>query len=80
MFIYIYIAWVYKYNFLLFLQGWLNKLTVENFYTVTEKIAKTTENVTVEEDITGVIDLILNKTFSEPDFSEIYADLCLVSS
>lgn len=57
----------------------MNKLTIENFPTVAEKLAKITEEVKTVEDLEIVVEHVLDKTFSEPDFSELYADLSLVS-
>lgn len=57
----------------------MNKLTIENFPTVAERLAKLTEDAQTKGDLETIVELVLDKAFSEPDFSELYADLCLVS-
>ncbi|CDR94823.1 eukaryotic initiation factor 4G middle domain containing protein, putative [Babesia bigemina] len=53
----------------------LNKLTVEKFLTVAEKLAVIYENLTIEDDVVSMVDLVLDKSVSELDYSDMYADL-----
>lgn len=60
--------------------GLLNKLTIENFPILAEKLARIISDVKTKEDLETIVELVLDKAFNEPDFSELYADLCLVLS
>ena len=60
------------------MKGLLNKLTVENFPIVADQITALCASVDDWEMLNELIDLVLDKAFSEPDFSELYADLCLI--
>ncbi|ORM39658.1 Eukaryotic translation initiation factor 4 gamma 1 [Babesia sp. Xinjiang] len=53
----------------------LNKLTVEKFLTVAENLAVIYENLTIEDDVIAMVDLVLDKSVSELDYSDVYADL-----
>ncbi|GBE60024.1 MIF4G domain-containing protein [Babesia ovata] len=53
----------------------LNKLTVEKFLTVAEKLAVIYENLTIEDDVVAMVNLVLDKSVSELDYSDMYADL-----
>eukprot|EP00397_Hematodinium_sp_SG-2012_P025866 GEMP01027060.1.p1 GENE.GEMP01027060.1~~GEMP01027060.1.p1 ORF type:complete len:501 (+),score=76.30 GEMP01027060.1:77-1579(+) len=54
----------------------LNKLTRENFHSVSEKFSAL--EVTSPKLITQLSDMIFNKAVIEHGYSEIYADLCLL--
>jgi len=55
-------------------QGILNKLTLERFDALTEKLNLCIHNLEI---LRGVINLIFDKALSEPHFSSMYAQLCL---
>lgn len=55
-------------------QGILNKLTIEHFDSLSDKIK---ELITTQDLLVGVIDLIFAKALKEAHFSTMYADLCL---
>ena len=55
-------------------RGILNKLTPEKFQTLTEQMLQL--DITTEERLCQVTDLIVEKAFSEPSFSVVYANLC----
>ncbi|XP_065190989.1 eukaryotic translation initiation factor 4 gamma 3-like isoform X2 [Sycon ciliatum] len=55
-------------------RGFLNKLTPEKFETIAEKIKGLV--IDTEERLTLVIELIFEKSLSEPKFSPSYASLC----
>jgi translation initiation factor 4G len=57
-------------------RGILNKLTPEKFQTLTEQMLQL--DITTEERLRRVIDLIFEKALSEPSFSVAYANLCAV--
>ena len=57
----------------------MNKLTIENFPVVGEKLALIEERISTSEQLAMLVELVLDKAFTEPDFSELYADICLVS-
>lgn len=53
----------------------LNKLTVEKFLTVSQNVAKLYENLTIQDDVYAMVDLVLDKAVSELHYSDMYADL-----
>ena len=55
-------------------RGILNKLTPEKFQTLAEQMLQL--DITTEERLCQVTDLIVEKAFSEPSFSIVYANLC----
>lgn len=62
------------------MKGLLNKLTVENFPVVGDRVTSLCASVDSVEQLNDLIDLVLDKAFTEPDFSQLYADLCLIMS
>jgi translation initiation factor 4G len=64
--------------FFLIFKGLLNKLTVDNFPVVADQVATIFANITDWDLLKELLDLLLDKAFNEPDFSQLYADLCLV--
>ncbi|GFE55601.1 MIF4G domain-containing protein [Babesia ovis] len=56
----------------------LNKLTVEKFLTVAENMAVLYEGLTIEDDVVAMVDLVLEKSVSELDYSDVYADLAFL--
>ncbi|CDR97578.1 MIF4G domain containing protein, putative [Babesia bigemina] len=56
----------------------LNKLTIEKFETLAEKIATQCEALEDYNQLQVAADLILSKAVQEPEWSEMYADLCLI--
>uniref|UniRef100_A0A8C9GDZ4 Probable cyclin-dependent serine/threonine-protein kinase DDB_G0292550 n=1 Tax=Piliocolobus tephrosceles TaxID=591936 RepID=A0A8C9GDZ4_9PRIM len=56
----------------------LNKLTVENFSIITDKICQIVSAITDMEEIQIVVNEIINKAVLEHEWSEMYADVCLV--
>lgn len=61
-------------------KGLLNKLTVDNFPVVADQVATIFANITDWDLLKELLDLLLDKAFNEPDFSQLYADLCLIIS
>ena len=55
-------------------RGILNKLTPEKFHTLTEQMQQL--DISSEERLRSVIDLIFEKAVAEPSFSVAYANLC----
>ncbi|GFE53947.1 eukaryotic translation initiation factor [Babesia ovis] len=58
----------------------LNKLTIEKFETLAEKIAIQCESLEQYDHLRTAVDLILTKALQEPEWSEMYADLCQILS
>ncbi|EDO07096.1 MIF4G domain family protein [Babesia bovis T2Bo] len=56
----------------------LNKLTIEKFETLAEKIAIQCESLEQYDQLCVAVDLILDKALQEPEWSEMYADLCQI--
>ncbi|KAL8272381.1 hypothetical protein Esti_003671 [Eimeria stiedai] len=56
----------------------LNKLTIDNFGVVCEKIALEAEQFESVHDLELLSSLLFSKAVSEPEYSEMYADLYLV--
>eukprot|EP01068_Selenidium_serpulae_P007874 Selendium_serpulae@DN4828_c0_g1_i1.p1 len=56
--------------------GLLNKLTIERFPTVAERLAFLVENVSSDKALNAVVTMTVEKAVTEPQFSETYADLC----
>eukprot|EP00922_Rhytidocystis_sp_ex-Travisia-forbesii_P014843 GHVS01022198.1.p1 GENE.GHVS01022198.1~~GHVS01022198.1.p1 ORF type:complete len:778 (-),score=215.11 GHVS01022198.1:498-2831(-) len=56
----------------------LNKLTVENFARITEQLGELTDELKEEALVRLLVDLVLEKACLEPDWSEMYADVCQV--
>lgn len=57
----------------------LNKLTIEKFNVISEKIARELEgSLKSNSEVQLVVDAMIDKAVSEPDWSEMYADLCQV--
>ncbi|KAL8438287.1 hypothetical protein ACSSS7_000264 [Eimeria intestinalis] len=57
----------------------LNKLTIEKFSVISEKIAKVLEGALKSNpEVQLIVDTVVDKAVSEPDWSEMYADLCQV--
>ncbi len=52
----------------------LNKLTPQTFQQLMRQITELTINT--EERLKGVVELILEKAISEPNFSVVYANMC----
>ena len=55
-------------------RGILNKLTPQKFETLVEQVKNF--DITTEEKLNGVIDLIFEKAIDEPNFSVPYANMC----
>ncbi|XP_954966.1 eukaryotic initiation factor, putative [Theileria annulata] len=60
------------------IQGNLNKLTIEKFETLAEKIAIQCESLNNYEELQKIVDIIIDKAVLEPDWSEMYSDLCQI--
>ncbi|CTQ41146.1 Eukaryotic translation initiation factor 4G [Babesia microti strain RI] len=56
----------------------LNKLTIEKFETIADKIAVLVEKTTSVGELNLIANLVLDKAVIEPDWSEMYADLCQI--
>ncbi|OII75937.1 Mif4g domain-containing protein [Cryptosporidium andersoni] len=56
----------------------LNKITVEKFTVIAEKLALCIEELQSVEELEELVKQVLDKAITEPDFSEMYADLCQV--
>lgn len=57
----------------------LNKLTIEKFNVISEKIARVLEDsLKNSSEVQLIVDAMIDKAVSEPDWSEMYADLCQV--
>ncbi|KAK2197616.1 bifunctional Armadillo-type fold/MIF4G-like [Babesia duncani] len=56
----------------------LNKLTVEKFLTVAEKLAVLYESLTTEQEVEEMVQLVHDKAVSELDYSDMYADLAFL--
>lgn len=57
----------------------LNKLTIEKFNVISEKIARLLEgSLKNRSEVQLIVDAMIDKAVSEPDWSEMYADLCQV--
>ncbi|CEM30102.1 unnamed protein product [Vitrella brassicaformis CCMP3155] len=56
----------------------LNKLTIEKFEVIAEKLAQQCEQLQSGEDLDLFVAVVFEKAVSEPNFSEMYADLCLI--
>jgi hypothetical protein len=54
----------------------LNKITAENFTSITDKLANLELTQAIDLDI--VIDLVFDKAVNEHNYCEMYADMCLV--
>ncbi|GAW83336.1 eukaryotic translation initiation factor 4 gamma [Plasmodium gonderi] len=54
----------------------LNKLTVENFPIITEKMCQIMDSRTSIDEIQTVVNEVINKAVLEHDWSEMYADVC----
>ncbi|CDJ61566.1 eukaryotic translation intiation factor, putative, partial [Eimeria maxima] len=55
----------------------LNKLTIEKFGVIAEKLAQILEkSLNCQAEIRIQVDAIIDKAVTEPDWSEMYADLC----
>ncbi|KAF8818757.1 putative eukaryotic translation initiation factor [Cardiosporidium cionae] len=59
-------------------KGLLNKLTIEKFPTIIEKLATLEEEVRQEYELVELVNLVVGKAVLEPEWSEMYADLCIV--
>ncbi|KAK2195089.1 bifunctional MIF4G-like [Babesia duncani] len=60
------------------IKGNLNKLTIEKFETLAEKIATQCESLSNYSHLETIVALIIDKAVLEPDWSEMYADLCQI--
>lgn len=57
----------------------LNKLTIEKFNVISEKVAVVLEDsLQNSSEVQLLVDAMIDKAVSEPDWSEMYADLCQV--
>ncbi|CEM18459.1 unnamed protein product [Vitrella brassicaformis CCMP3155] len=56
----------------------LNKLTIEKFEVIAEKLAQQGEQLQSEEELDLFVAIVFEKAVSEPNFSEMYADLCQI--
>eukprot|EP00366_Plasmodium_knowlesi_P004526 XP_002262024.1 Plasmodium falciparum asparagine-rich protein,putative [Plasmodium knowlesi strain H] len=54
----------------------LNKLTVENFPIITERMCQIMDSRTNTDEIQTVVNEVINKAVLEHDWSEMYADVC----
>ncbi|KFH15118.1 MIF4G domain-containing protein [Toxoplasma gondii MAS] len=54
----------------------LNKMSIEKFVVVAEKIAVEGESLENAEELQMLADLVYAKAVTEPEYSETYADLC----
>ncbi|SBS90226.1 eukaryotic translation initation factor 4 gamma, putative [Plasmodium malariae] len=54
----------------------LNKLTVENFPIITEKLCQIMDSRVNTDEIQTVVNQVINKAVLEHDWSEMYADVC----
>ncbi|MDP2436198.1 MAG: hypothetical protein Q8P67_10680, partial [archaeon] len=57
-------------------QSLMNKLTLEMYEPISEKINKAISEADTPSLLKGMIDIIFSKALKEPKFSEIYARLC----
>ncbi|KAH8740310.1 eIF4G eukaryotic initiation factor 4 [Cryptosporidium ryanae] len=56
----------------------LNKITVEKFPVIAEKLAVCIDNISNVSELEELVKQVLDKAITEPDFSEMYADLCQI--
>ncbi|OEH74741.1 eukaryotic translation initiation [Cyclospora cayetanensis] len=57
----------------------LNKLTIEKFNVISEKVALTLEEALARpSEVQLIVNAVIDKAVTEPDWSEMYADLCQV--
>ncbi|KAF7457484.1 Mif4g domain-containing protein, partial [Cryptosporidium felis] len=56
----------------------LNKITVEKFTVIAEKLAVCIDEIRNVEELEELVKQVLDKAITEPDFSEMYADLCQI--
>ncbi|CBZ50452.1 hypothetical protein NCLIV_009210 [Neospora caninum Liverpool] len=56
----------------------LNKMSIDKFAVVTEKIAVEGESLENAEELQMLADLVYAKAVTEPEYSEMYADLCQI--
>ncbi|KAK6590915.1 asparagine-rich protein [Cryptosporidium xiaoi] len=56
----------------------LNKITVEKFPVIAEKLAVCIDNISNVDELEELVRQVLDKAITEPDFSEMYADLCQI--
>ncbi|ANQ10221.1 Uncharacterized protein PCOAH_00038510 [Plasmodium coatneyi] len=54
----------------------LNKLTVENFPIITERMCQIMDSRTNTDELQTVVNEVINKAVLEHDWSEMYADVC----
>jgi translation initiation factor 4G len=54
----------------------LNKLTVEKFDQLAEKLVNQYKSIDSMESLQASIELVHNKALTEPHFSAMYSDLC----
>ncbi|XP_052759827.1 eukaryotic translation initiation factor 4 gamma 3-like isoform X2 [Mya arenaria] len=52
----------------------LNKLTPQNFQVLVSQMQAL--KIDTEDKLNGIVDLVFEKTISEPDYSEVYANMC----
>ncbi len=55
----------------------LNKITPEKFKSSTETLVELIKQIDDEETYTEAVHLVFNKAVSEPNFSKLYAELCV---
>ncbi|BAM41308.1 eukaryotic initiation factor [Theileria orientalis strain Shintoku] len=60
------------------IKGNLNKLTIEKFETLAEKIAIQCESLSNYDELQKIVDIIIDKAVLEPEWSEMYSDLCQI--
>lgn len=60
------------------IKGNLNKLTVDRFVLIAEKIAQLIEQCTNVDQVESFADLIVETALAEQQFAEMYSDLLLV--
>ncbi|OII71389.1 uncharacterized protein cubi_00767 [Cryptosporidium ubiquitum] len=56
----------------------LNKITVEKFTVIAEKLAVCIDEIKNVDELEELVKQVLDKAITEPDFSEMYADLCQI--
>ncbi|KAH8581770.1 eIF4G eukaryotic initiation factor 4 [Cryptosporidium sp. chipmunk genotype I] len=56
----------------------LNKITVEKFTVIAEKLAVCIDEIKNVDELEELVKQVLEKAITEPDFSEMYADLCQI--
>ncbi|KAJ1608356.1 eIF4G eukaryotic initiation factor 4 and Nic domain-containing protein [Cryptosporidium canis] len=56
----------------------LNKITVEKFTVIAEKLAVCIDGIKDVDELEELVKQVLDKAITEPDFSEMYADLCQI--